>query len=166
MTTPASARQPQIQWGPFASAADLPNASGNPLTSQDFVTAVDQIAYVVGVGVYRCTAPGTVMGGDATWVLAATAATTSGTTSLTFGALPGSDGAAVDVTGQAAILTTSRVRAWVRLDTTADHSPDEARVESLRVSAGNIVAGTGFTIYADCVEGLTYGVFNVNWEWS
>lgn len=90
----------------------------------------------------------------------------SGSAVVDFGALPGTDGASVVVTGQATIGTASIVRAWARLAATADHSADEHRVESLRVSAGSIVAGTGFTIFVDCDQGLTYGLFNVDWQWS
>lgn len=70
-----------------------------------------------------------------------------GTATLTFGAFPGVSDASVAVTGQAAILSGSLVEAWVFPATTADHSPDEHIVESLRVMAGNVIAGTGFTIY-------------------
>jgi hypothetical protein len=88
----------------------------------------------------------------------------SGTASVNFST--GADAATVAVTGQAAIGVASRVQAWIRLDTTADHTPDEARVESLKITAGNIVAGTGFTIYADCYEGLATGVFDIDWSWT
>jgi hypothetical protein len=71
-----------------------------------------------------------------------------GTTTVNFGAFPGSSDTSVTITGQASILAGSLVEAWLFPATTADHSPDEHMVESIKVMAGNVVAGTGFTIYA------------------
>lgn len=59
-----------------------------------------------------------------------------------------SDEASVAVTGQAAILSGSLVEAWVFPKATADHTADEHRYAEIRVYAGNVVAGVGFTIYA------------------
>lgn len=70
-----------------------------------------------------------------------------GTATLDFGAFPGASDTSVAVVGQAAILATSVVQAWLRPDATADHTADEHRVETLRIEVGNIVAGVGFTIY-------------------
>jgi hypothetical protein len=73
----------------------------------------------------------------------------------------------VAVTGQAGIVAGSLVEAWLRLEATADHSADEHRVEEIEVAAGNIVAGTGFTVY-----GITrsktrlYGVWKIAWAWN
>lgn len=72
---------------------------------------------------------------------------TTGTAVLDFGGYPGTSDASVDVTGQAGIVGTSVVEAWLRLEATGDHSADEHWVESLEVYAGNIVDGVGFTIY-------------------
>ena len=71
-----------------------------------------------------------------------------GTTTINFGAFPGSSDASVAVTGQASILGTSLVEAWLLPAATADHTADEHLVETIKVVAGNIVPGTGFTIYA------------------
>lgn len=71
-----------------------------------------------------------------------------GTTTIDFGAFPGKSDASVDVTGQAAIVSGSLVEAWLRPVATADHTADEHLAETIKVMAGNIVAGTGFTIYA------------------
>jgi len=70
-----------------------------------------------------------------------------GTATLDFGAFPGKSDASVDVTGQAGIVSGSLVETWIRPTATADHSADEHMVETLKVIAGNIVSGTGFTIY-------------------
>jgi hypothetical protein len=71
-----------------------------------------------------------------------------GTATVDFGAFPGKSDASVDVTGQTAITGASLVEAWLYPSATADHSADEHLVESIRVMAGNVSAGVGFTIYA------------------
>lgn len=98
-----------------------------------------------------------------------------GTATLDFGAFPGSAQTEVDVTGQAGIHANALVEAWVRPVATADHSAEEHLVESLRVVAGNIVAGTGFTIYGFSTNNLpdpgtgnnllVYGQWTVAWAW-
>lgn len=71
-----------------------------------------------------------------------------GTTTVDFGAFPGKSDTSVAVIGQAAIVAGSLVEAWLYPVATADHTADEHLVETITVRAGNIVAGTGFTIYA------------------
>lgn len=71
----------------------------------------------------------------------------SGTATLDFGTFPGKSDASVAVTGQAGIVSGSLAEAWIRPEATADHSADEHMVETLKVFAANIIAGTGFTIY-------------------
>jgi hypothetical protein len=70
-----------------------------------------------------------------------------GTVQLHFGAFPGSSDAFVAVTGQAGIVAGSLVEAWLLPQQTADHTADEHLLETLRVMAGNIVAGVGFTVF-------------------
>ena len=70
-----------------------------------------------------------------------------GTAVLNFGAFPGASDASVAVTGQTGIVAGSVVQAWMRPVDTADHLADEHWVETIEVSAGAIVAGTGFTIF-------------------
>ena len=77
-----------------------------------------------------------------------------GTTTVNFGAFPGSSEASATVTGQASILAGSLVEAWVYPTATGDHTADEHIEEPIRVMAGNVVAGTGFTIYARCANQL------------
>lgn len=69
-----------------------------------------------------------------------------GTTTVDFGAFPGKSDASATVTGQAAIVAGSLVEAWIRPVDTADHSADEHMVETLKVFAHSIIAGTGFSI--------------------
>ena len=86
---------------------------------------------------------------DATWAAPAGGGggATVGTTTIDFGAFPGTSHASVAVTGQASIVPGSVVQAWIRPVATADHSADEHMVETIRLVAGNIVAATGFTVY-------------------
>jgi hypothetical protein len=71
----------------------------------------------------------------------------SGTTTVDFGAFPGKSDTSVAVS-QPSILGGSLVEAWLYPVATADHSADEHLVETIRVIAGNVSAGVGFTIYA------------------
>jgi hypothetical protein len=90
-----------------------------------------------------------------------------GTATIDFGAFPGKTDASVAITGQASISAASLVEAWIFPAATADHSADEHMVERLEIIAGNVIAGTGFTIYA-FADGntLIYGQWNVAWVWN
>jgi hypothetical protein len=105
-----------------------------------------------------------------------------GTTTVNFGAFPGKSDTSVAITGQTSILSNSFVEAWLVPTATADHSADEHLLEQIKIIAGNVVAGTGFTIYALCnseIEGCVvvqgcmnnnspqlYGLWTVAWVWS
>lgn len=92
-----------------------------------------------------------------------------GQTTVSFGALPGSDTASAVVTGQPAILATSFVEAW--LDPThggtVDHSVDEHIMASasIGVVCSNIVPGASFTINLTTQDGPMTGAFSVSWCW-
>jgi hypothetical protein len=98
----------------------------------------------------------------------------SGSTTVDFGAFPGSTDTTATVTGQAGIVSGSLVGVWMRPIATADHSIDEHRVERIALVADTIVAGTGFTIYARedgeatlMNEGhLRWGLWTVAWAWT
>jgi hypothetical protein len=111
----------------------------------------------------------------------------NGTATLDFGAFPGASDASVAVTGQAGIVAGSLVEAWIMPAATADHTDTEHMVETFKVFAATIIAGTGFTIYgfntSQLNEPLTqlareqqpqsggvgtriYGKWNVGWVWS
>lgn len=90
---------------------------------------------------------GTNLSMSGTTLNAAAAAGNTGTAILDFGLHPGKSHASVVVTGQAAIVAGSIVQAWIRPVATADHTADEHLVVPIRIVAGNIVAGTGFTIH-------------------
>jgi len=91
-----------------------------------------------------------------------------GTATLDFGAFPGDSDTSVAVTGQASILSGSLAEAWIFPAATADHSADEHLVESIEVMAGNVQAGTGFTIYGKNIGfgTMLYGQWNVAWAWN
>ena len=69
-----------------------------------------------------------------------------GTATLDFGAFPGASDAQVAVVGQASIAADSKVLAWLQ-GSTADHSENEHLVEPIKLYVGDVIAGTGFTVY-------------------
>lgn len=110
----------------------------------------------------------------------------TGTTTIDFGAFPGKLDTSVAVTGQGSIVPGSLVEAWMRPVATAAHSADEHIMANgmIDIVAGNIVNGTGFTIYAtvrDTTPGQgsvdgnfknlprkvprMYGTFTIAWAW-
>lgn len=88
----------------------------------------------------------------------------TGTAVIDFGS--GSASASVVVTGQSGITTGSLCEAFMQGATTADHSHDEHLVETISLRCGNLVAGTGFTIYAEILKGQSRGQFSVCWVWA
>jgi hypothetical protein len=91
-----------------------------------------------------------------------------GTATCSFGSTWTNGPVSVAITGQTAILSTSIVEAWLALVATSDHSEDEVKIlaPELGVVAGDIVPGTGFTVYMTCTQEPMYGAFTVNWRWS
>ena len=90
-----------------------------------------------------------------------------GTAVLDFGATP-ADQASVVVTGQAGIAAGSDVEAYFMRETTSDNGVDEHEEAAALcpLVCGDIVAGTGFTIYAHPLAMLGTGTFNVRWVWD
>jgi hypothetical protein len=78
----------------------------------------------------------------------------------------GSDTAILNVTGQPNILATSFVDASILVKDSPNHSADEHWIESIEIKTGNIIAGTGFTIYARTLTNKLYGRYNVQWSWK
>lgn len=134
------------------------------------------------------TPPGSMSGGDIVAALDAElggtdwrsgGGATVGEAVVDFGAFPGKTDATVTVTGQAGILSTSTVQAWIVPKATTDHSADEHVIDAPEVLAGAISAGVGFTIYAaekrvnyppqqlrPINQPRTYGKWSVAWSWS
>jgi hypothetical protein len=95
-------------------------------------------------------------------------ATGQGTTTIDFGAAPGSNEASIAVTGQGTIGASSKVEAYVMADDTAGtHTANDHRYFAALVglTCGTPTAATGFTIYARCLEKLE-GQFQVRWVWA
>lgn len=91
-----------------------------------------------------------------------------GTSTLSFGASPGSSEASVAVTGQGSILATSKVEAFIMGDdTTASHTAADHRYAAalIGLSCGTPAVGTGFTIYGRCLDKME-GDIAVRWVWA
>jgi hypothetical protein len=91
-----------------------------------------------------------------------------GRTILDFGAAPGAPDARVQVIDQAGIVEGSQVLAWLFPVATPDHSADEHVLEQLKIVAGQIVPGVGFTIFGLALAPLVnaHGKWTVAWMWS
>lgn len=90
-----------------------------------------------------------------------------GSAVIDFGAYPGSNEASVTITGQAAILSTNSVEAWLMAEAQGTHTVNDAAYAALltSVSCGVPTNATGFTIYARSTEKLQ-GQFKVRWVWA
>lgn len=91
-----------------------------------------------------------------------------GTATIDFGSFPGLNESSVVVTGQSALGSTPEIKVFVNgNDNTSDHTASDHRYLPLFAgfTAGDVVAGTGFTIYARSLEKLQ-GTFKLTWEWS
>ena len=90
-----------------------------------------------------------------------------GTAVIDFGSTP-SDEASIAVTGQTGITASSKCEAWFMGSTTADNDETDHLMANImiRTPCGIPVAGTGFTIYGFCENGLTKGTYNVAWVWN
>lgn len=90
-----------------------------------------------------------------------------GTAVLDFGASPAEE-ASVVVTGQAGIVSGSHVEAFFMRESTSDNSNEEHEEAAALcpLVCGDIVAGTGFTIYAHPIAALGLGTYNVRWVWN
>lgn len=84
---------------------------------------------------------------------------------VNFGTSSGTNVTTVAVTGQTGILSTSKIIVNINPIATATHNAFEHMFVSIRLSASDIIAGTGFTIYAITDLRLT-GTFNVQWRWN
>jgi hypothetical protein len=93
----------------------------------------------------------------------------TGQSIIDFGSPPGTNVVTTTITGQTGILSTSNVNAFMMADTTVTgaygHNAEEHKIVPIKLSCGNIMVGTGFTIYAETDWRLD-SVFNVRWLWS
>lgn len=88
----------------------------------------------------------------------------TGTAVLNFGATPGTNVVTTTVTGQTGILSGSQVHAVMMAEATATHNAYEHTIVPIRLTCGNLVAGTGFDITA-VTDWRLNGTFNVRWTW-
>lgn len=90
-----------------------------------------------------------------------------GTATLDFTSTP-SEETSVAVTGQTGIGAGSAVEAFFMRETSADNGVDEHEEAAALcpLVCGNIVAGTGFTIYAHPIAAVGIGQFTVRWVWN
>ncbi len=89
-----------------------------------------------------------------------------GEVEVDFGAFPGSNTANSVVTGLPDILSTAKVEAWIMATTSTNHDENDHVYASLYIKStcGNIVAGTGFTIYCLSPDKLE-GKFKIQYVW-
>ena len=101
------------------------------------------------------------------WSLTTSSGSTAnvGEATIDFGSAPGTNVVSVAVTGQTTITTDATIYAFMASDSTASHNEIEHQFVPIKLTCGNIVAGTGFTIYAVTDLRLS-GTFNVRWTWS
>jgi hypothetical protein len=91
-----------------------------------------------------------------------------GSATLDFGAAPGSSEASVAVTGQAAIVGSSVVEAFIMADdTTVEHTAADHRylAAMLGITCGAVSAGVGFTIFGRALDKIE-GRVAVRWVWT
>lgn len=88
-----------------------------------------------------------------------------GLTTIDFGAFPGSGDASVSITSLPGIAAGAKVTAAIFVADSADHTADEHAIDGPTIVAGNVVAGTGFTIYGRS-DSDTDGVWNVSYQWQ
>ena len=88
----------------------------------------------------------------------------TGSTTIDFGSAPGSNYASTTVTGQSDIATSSLADAWMMAGSTATHNAVEHMMAPIKLTVGNLVANSGFTIHAVTDLRLT-GEFSVHWVW-
>lgn len=86
---------------------------------------------------------------------------------IDFGPWPGAPEASLVISAQAGIVAGSMVRAGVMATATVDHSADEHWIDPPLITAGGIVPGSGFIIYATSQSSFRlYGKYTVSWWWK
>lgn len=130
-------------------------------------TTTDTLTLVAGSGVTITTDAGA----DSVTISATGGTSNVGTATINFGDAPAKEvQASIAVTGQTNILASSKVEAWIMPNNVANpngHTEDEHMIENLKISVpvSTIIAGTGFTIQGECLEGTTNGKFLIQWSW-
>ena len=86
-----------------------------------------------------------------------------GTATINFG---GKETTASVAVSSPAITGSQLVEAWVFPYATATNTADDHWVEDMTITAGNVQAGVGFTIYAKANHGFCHGSFTVGWVYN
>lgn len=91
----------------------------------------------------------------------------TGTSTLNFGAAPGTNQVDLAVTGQGSIVSGSYCEAWLSSTPHADHNIEEMKLLAGKVGilAHTKSEGVGFTITATTELRLT-GNINIDWVWT
>lgn len=91
-----------------------------------------------------------------------------GSANLNFGAAPGTSQVSVAVTGQASLIASSSIQAYIQgNDITPDHTAYEHQFlgNYVKCLISDVIAGTGFTIQS-MTELRLRGIVTVRWKWS
>jgi|TARA_R110000796_G_scaffold174064_1_gene291008 hypothetical protein len=88
----------------------------------------------------------------------------SGTVTLDFGA--SNKTAQTAVTGIGSAKAATIILASMRIEATADHPTDDLLVDPIRVMAGDISAGVGFTVYGTMENAPANGLYRVDWAFA
>jgi hypothetical protein len=91
--------------------------------------------------------------------------TIRGRSQIDFGDAPGDTHVSL-VVAAPDVKADSDITARVLRKATDDHSEDEASVEHIDVTGGDIVAGESFTLHAVARAGRVVGAFHVGWEFE
>lgn len=61
------------------------------------------------------------------------------------------------------VTATSVILAQIRIEDTDEHSSEDMTIDPIRVHVTDIIAGVGFTIYAEMDNAPANGTYKVNW---
>ena len=61
------------------------------------------------------------------------------------------------------VTATSVILAQMRIEDTTSHSSEDMLIDPIRVHVKDIIAGVGFTIYAEMDNAPANGTYKVNW---
>lgn len=150
-------------FGPIIGLGDDSLSDGIFIADEGVTKGFVSVLNFVGAGVVASAS------GTTGIITIAASGPTTGVATLNFGSGSGASdnpNTSIAVTGQTLIAAGSLIDAWIRLEATTQHTVDEILYENIQCYIGDIVPGTGFTIYGVVPEGSTYGDFNVNWSWS
>ena len=86
----------------------------------------------------------------------------TGSTTLDFGAAPGSDYATVDVTGQSGLSPTSWLEAFEMYEAATNREVDESLIDPITLRVEYLTASS-FRIHGQVCDGEIIGIVAVRW---